>query len=147
MLPQITTNNNNKMKEEEIKIRINDEEKQKFKVICESEGITMSNKLQIFIINEINSKKTIEDKITELVKYTLDITNKGTGSFNVISSSSIVLDKDKIVDVDTVGTRRFFTCTYRMSLIDFIEKYKDKKIYFYLMGSDMILNKIRAIVI
>lgn len=55
-------------KEEELRIRINNSLKTQFKDICETEGKTMSKKLEELINNEVTDKKpTIEENITSLL--------------------------------------------------------------------------------
>lgn len=60
-------------KEDEIKIRINTNLKKDFQNICENEGITMSNKINQFIIKEVNLKKvkTLENRVItqKLIKF------------------------------------------------------------------------------
>ncbi len=122
------------MKEDEIKIRINAEIKEKFKLLCQKDNISMSNKIQNFIIDEINKKQIIN--LNEIMKTSLEILTQGNGSFNIISSSNVLINNN-----------RLFTETYNMNLIEFINKYKNKAIYFNINSSDILSNKLNAIVI
>lgn len=130
------------MKEEEIKIRITDELKKDFVDICEFENTTMSNKLHNFIINEIKEKKV---KIIEVIIGEL-LSSMGYDNITIISTPNVNMVNGKLVSNDVEG-HIMTTATWNSNLLDLVERYKDKKIFLYLSGSDLPNNKIRGFVI
>ena len=135
------------MKEEEIKIRVTPSLKKDFQDICELENTTMSNKINSFIITEVEAKERLihEDKIYKFIDYCNEIKLPLKNIF-LIKLPMITLLNGEIVDNDSVGTN-YFVSTYNNTLSDFISNNTNKKIFLHLIGSDIPNNKIRAIVI
>ena len=130
------------MKEEEIKIRISETLKKDFIDICEFENTTMSNKINNFIVTEINEKKikSIETIITDLL-VTMNYNNVtiiGIPMVNTLNGKLVANDVEG--HIKQVGE-------YRSSIVSFLENNKNKQIFLYLMGCDFKNNKIRAFVL
>jgi hypothetical protein len=84
------------MKEDEIKIRINTNIKMDFQYICEKECVTMSNKINEFIIKEVNLNKikTLENRVItqKLIKF--GVMNGNGRLYLKYSFTDIKLDDD-----------------------------------------------------
>ena len=126
----------NEMKKEEIKIRITESLKKDFRDICEFENTTMSNKIHDFIVNEIKNKKlkNIEDEFYNL------LTLVGIENIIIIKGPSEIILSES-------GPKRYMTSTYNCDFNGFVEENKEKKIYLYLIGSEITKNLFRAFVI
>jgi hypothetical protein len=129
------------MKEEGIRIRINSQLKNEFKKICESENTTMSEKLNWFIKNEIDTKKlrSIEEQVYDIIDHK---------NLTIVHQSAFLVDSDgNVVDKDVEGSRVLMVSEWRLDWIKFFEIVKDKKVYLFLGGCDFKNGHIRAAVI
>ncbi len=131
------------MKEEEIKIRISEDLKKDFQGICEYENKSMSTKLHEFIVKEIeeNKPKTIENTVTDMLAI------MGFNNVTIISMPLVKIHNGKLVSYTVAEAKTMQVADYRDSLIDFVNKHRDKKIFLLLSGCDLQNKKLRAILV
>ena len=134
------------MKQKEINIRISEQLKLDFKELCLSEKTTMSNKLQEFIINEIQLKKDNDTKqqIPDLLTLLLNIPY---GNITIIDKPDVIILNGKIVDNYDSGGKRYMVETLFGDFKEFVFNNKNKNIYLYLGGCDIKNNKLRLFTI
>jgi hypothetical protein len=124
------------MKQEEINIRISPTLKKDFQDICEVEETTMSNKINNFIVKEVNDKKP-KDSETNFSEF---LSIMGFNNITIIKSPSAVINTAN-------EPKRYLTMTYRCDFIEFVKIHKDRRIYLYLLGSDVLNNEFRLFLV
>lgn len=138
------------MKETNLLVRLDDTLKNSFKKLCIDEGTTMSNKVQEFIKDEVknNARKNVQEVMSDLLS-SLNYKN-----VKIIAIPTFLYNRElkMMIDSDSPqsyknGSSPMITETFNMSLGDFLEKNKNKKVFLYAAGSDFYNNKIRACVI
>ena len=128
------------MKKDGIKIRIDSKLKEKFKGICEEEGLTMSNKIIDFILSEIKNKSNnnLEEQILNFI---------GHPNLKLTQKPIFVIDTNgNIVSNDSSG-RVIQVSTYQINLESFLEIIENKNVYLHLNGSNIKNGCIRAAII
>lgn len=138
------------MKETNLLVRLDDTLKNSFKRLCMDENTTMSNKVQEFIKEEVekSKKKSVQEVMSGLLS-SLNYKN-----IKVIAVPSFLYNRELKIMIDSDSPQSYkdnsspmFTETFNMSLSDFLEENKNKKVFLYAAGSDFYNNKIRACVI